>query len=79
MLFVVQLVGEDGLHPEEVRGRAPGLGDGDQVPGVGDDEGRRPWGLLELLLDLGARQVERGHRDAGQVLGLGLRTGKTLD
>ena len=74
LLFVVQLVGEDGLHPEEVRGRAPRLGDGHQVRGVrGEDRG--PRGLVRMRggQDLGARQVERGDGDTGQVLGLGLR------
>ena len=64
LLFVVQLGGQDRLHAEEVRGRAPRLRDGDEVGGLGDGE--------QLVLELGARQVEGGHGDAGQVLGLGL-------
>ena len=64
LLFVVQLGGQDRLHAEEVRGRAPRLRDGDEVGGLGDGE--------QLVLELGARQMEGGHGDAGQVLGLGL-------
>ena len=31
LLFVLQFAGDDRLHPEEVRGGAPGLRDGDEV------------------------------------------------
>ena len=31
LLFIFQFAGDDGLHPQQIRGGAPGLRDGDEV------------------------------------------------
>ena len=79
-LEVVQLElrDEDVLHPQQIRRRAPGLRNGHQI--------RRLRNVDELLLRrllfslpqpvLPARQVERGHGDARQMLGLRTHLGQ---
>ena len=78
LLFVVQLVGEDGLHPEEVRGWAPGLGDGHQVWWLRDDQSGLRWPRGGWGQHLGAGEMERWDSNAGQVLGLGLQQRRKL-
>ena len=68
----VELGDEDGLHPEQVGGRAAGLADGDQVCGVGHGEAA----LLLRSPVVPAGQVEGGDGDAGEVLRLRLHLGQ---